>query len=387
MICYRVAGSICLLLIIALDLTATRAAALSSGKERPISLESLDYQLSAELWLDGLDFPWALEFIDRDTALVTEIDGSLFLVKNGQKPDQPVAGTPKVFRSGQGGLLDVAIDPEYRDNGWIYLSYSHRLEGLADRSMTRIVRGRIRDNAWIDQQVLFEARSEHYLQTYHHYGSRIQFDRNGYLYFSVGDRGRGDQAQDLTRPNGKIHRIEADGRIPADNPFVDRDGAYPSIYSYGVRNPQGLALNPITGDVWESEHGPRGGDELNLIRAGRNYGWPLITYGIDYSGKPVSNHVSLPGMEQPIMYWRPSIAVCPIEFYTGDLFPKWRHHLLVGSLAYQELQLLTIEENRMLHQEILMKENGRVRDIKTGPDGAIYLVLNAPDRILRLVPR
>jgi len=383
-----------LLARISLLIIVAFASAIGLGKTlapgSPVTLDTLDYRVEATVWLDQLKYPWALEFIDRDTALVSEIGGNLLLVKNGKKPDQPVAGTPAVFRSGQGGLMDVALAPAFDRNGWVYLAYSHRLEGAKsgdDRAMTRIVRGHIRDNTWVDQEVLFEARPEHYLDSGIHFGSRLQFDRDGLLYFSIGERGRAQQAQDITRPNGKIHRIHADGSIPKDNPFVDSPGAYPSIFSYGNRNPQGLALHPVTGALWEAEHGPRGGDELNLIEAGRNYGWPAITYGIDYSGKPVSEFVSLPGMEQPVLYWRPSIATCAIDFYTGSLFPKWRNRLLVSALGFQELRLLTIDRDRVLHQEILMKDLGRVRDVKTGPDGAIYAVLNAPDSIIRLTPR
>ena len=303
----------------------------------------------------------------------------------------PVADTPEVLHAGQGGLMDVAIDPDYEQNGWVYLSYSHELEGVREgerreRAMTRLVRGRIVDHAWIDQEVIFEAPHETYMTTRHHYGCRIVFDPDGYLFFAIGDRGRQNQAQDLTRPNGKIHRIHRDGRIPEDNPFLDVEGALPSIYSYGHRNPQGLAIHPETGRLWITEHGPMGGDELNLVAPGLNYGWPKITYGLNYNGTIVTEHEALRGLEQPNWIWKPSTAVCGLDFVRGDLFPKWRNHLLVGALKYEEVQLLTIHEDRVLHVETVLKNAGRVRDVQTGPDGAVYIVLNSPGTVLRLSP-
>jgi len=350
----------------------------------PDSLVALDYELKAEVFAHGLRTPWAIEFLDETTALITELPGALRVVSNGRILPDSVKGTPEVIYEGQGGLLDVTADPNYAENGWIYLSYSHLLpDGLA---MTRIVRGRIRDNAWVDQEVLFEAPHDTYLETRHHYGDRIVFDPSGYLFFSIGDRGHGDMAQDLTRPNGKVHRIHSDGSIPVDNPFVHVPGALGSIYSYGHRNPQGMAVDPETGRVWAAEHGPRGGDELNLVAAGRNYGWQIITYGINYNGSVMTDFRQRAGMEEPITYWRPSIAVSGLDFYEGDLFADWQGRLLVGALRDKEVRLVHIEDGRVLHQEVILKDAGRVREAKTGPDGAIYVVLNEPDMVLRLTP-
>jgi aldose sugar dehydrogenase len=249
------------------------------------------------------------------------------------------------------------------------------------------VRGRIRDGAWLDQETIWEAPFEFYRPGGGvHYGCRIAFDRDGFLYFSHGDRGRQDDSQDLKLPNGKIHRIHDDGRIPKDNPFADQPGAFASIWSYGNRNAQGLVFDPRDGKLWSTEHGPRGGDELNLIRRGANYGWPVITHGMNYNGTPVTPFTARDGMEQPVIHWTPSIAVCGIDFYTGDAFPRWKNHLLVTALAQQELRRVVIENGRVTHQEVLVKDLGRVRDVQTGPDGAIYLALNRPDRIVRLVP-
>jgi glucose/arabinose dehydrogenase len=253
--------------------------------------------------------------------------------------------------------------------------------------MTRLVRGRLEGFTWTDEQVLFEAAPDTYRTSGSHFGCRIVFDPAGYLYFSIGDRGKREHAQDLSRPNGKVHRIRKDGRVPPDNPFVHQEGALPSIYSYGHRNPQGLAVHPQTGRVWDTEHGPLGGDELNLIAPGRNYGWPVISYGRNYDGKIITEFTHRLGMEQPVMYWKPSIAVCGLDFYRGDLFPKWRGKLLAGALKYEEIQLLSIEGERVLHSQKVLKNLGRVRDVAAGPDGAIYVVLNGPDIVVRLTPK
>ncbi len=295
-------------------------------------------------------------------------------------------GTPKVLHEGQGGLMDVNTDPAYPENNWIYLSYSHAIEAPEgeDRApaMTRIVRGRIRNMLWVDEQVIYEAPPETYRTTRYHYGNRIVFDKKGYLYFSIGDRGAQDMAQDPTRPNGKIHRIYPDGSIPEDNPFLET--GLPTLYTLGNRNPQGISVHPETDQVWAAEHGPLGGDELNLIKKGLNYGWPVITYGSNYNGSPITEITRKEGFTQPSIYWKPSIAVCGIKFYQGEAFPKWNNKLLVGALKFEDVRLLDIEENRVMHQEVILKNYGRVRDIELDPDGNIYVVVNQPDRIIKL---
>jgi aldose sugar dehydrogenase len=207
------------------------------------------------------------------------------------------------------------------------------------------------------------------------------------LYFAIGDRGTGFQSQDNTLPNGKVHRIHKDGKIPADNPYVSEPKAMKSLYSLGNRNIQGMAIHPETGELWTTEHGPMGGDEVNLIKPGKNYGWETITYGINYNGTIITEFTHKPGMEQPNLYWRPSIAVCGLDFYRGDLFKKWKNKLLVGALKYEEVRLLSIECDRIMHDEIILKGQGRVRDVQTGPDGAIYVVLNDPGTVLKLMPK
>ncbi len=364
------------------------------GAEKPPiakEIETLDYKIDVEIFAEGLEVPWGIDFLDKSTALITERPGRLRMVKNGKLLADPVKNTPEVLNEGQGGLLDVAVDPDYSDNGWIYLAYSHVLKGNfeGDRppAMTRIVRGKIENNTWTNQEVLFEAPHETYRTTRHHYGCRIVFDPWGYLYFAIGDRGAGYQAQDFKLPNGKVHRIWKDGSIPEDNPFIVEEGSVPSLFSLGNRNIQGMAIHPQTGQLWVTEHGPMGGDELNLIEWGKNYGWETITYGKNYNGTIITEETHKPGMEQPNLYWKPSIAVCGLDFYRGDLFKKWKNKLMVGALKYEEVRLLQLEGDRVVHQEVIVKGQGRVRDVSTGPDGAIYVVLNKPGTVLRLTPK
>jgi glucose/arabinose dehydrogenase len=359
----------------------------------PTSLETLDYDIDVEIFAEGLEVPWSIAFLDKDTALITERPGRLRVIDNGHLFSKPVEGTPKVLAEGQGGLLAVAFDPDYAEEGnqWVYLAYSHGLDpepnGKRPGAMTRLVRGRINGNDWADEQVLFQAPHDTYRSTRHHYGSRIVFDAKKNLYFAIGERGFGADAQNLSKPNGKIHRILRNGGIPRDNPFRRSKTAMPSIYSFGHRNPQGLAMHPVTGQLWETEHGPKGGDEINLIQPGKNYGWPIITYGINYNDTPITDIVRKEGMEQPVFYWRPSTATCGLDFYRGDLFPKWNNKLLAGALKFEDVRLLDIENDRVMHEEIILENAGRVRDVVCGPDGAVYVILNDPGTILRLVPK
>ena len=344
------------------------------------------YQYRVDTVLEDLDIPWSIAFLPDNTVLVAERPGTL-KQWDGSKTGKPIEGTPKVLAKGQGGLLEVAAHPEYSKNGWIYLAFSasHASADDTKACMTKIVRGRIKAGKWVDEEVIFEVPAKYHRTSGNHFGTRLVF-QDGYLYFGIGDRGAQDQAQDLSLPNGKIHRIHDDGSIPKDNPFTSRAGVYPTIWTYGNRNPQGLDAHPETGDIWESEHGPRGGDEINVMQSGRNYGWPVITYGMNYNGKPITDKTAAPGMEQPAHHWTPSIAVCGIDFYEGNAFPDWKNNLLVGGLASQELHRLVIKGDRVVEDEIILKNEGRVRDVATGPDGLIYIVLNGPDRVARLVP-
>ena len=367
---------------------AEKQATESDAPDAPESVRTLDYEVNVQVFAHGLEIPWAIDFIDENTALITEPPGKLRIVENGQLLEDHIQGTPEVLHAGQGGLMDVAVDPEYDENSWIYLAYSHALDTGGGRApaMTRIVRGKIQDNQWTDQQVIFEAPHDTYRTTRHHYGSRIVFDKEGYLYFAIGDRGARQHAQDLSRPNGKVHRINRDGSIPKDNPFVNRRGAMKSIFTYGNRNPQGLAVHPETDRVWGAEHAPRGGDELNLLQSGANYGWPEISYGINYNGTVLTEKREAEDMLQPNLYWRPSIAVCGTDFYDGDLFSYWKNYLIVSALAYEEVRILNIVDNRVIHQEVILKDAGRVREAVAGPDGAIYAVLNDPHMVVKMTP-
>jgi glucose/arabinose dehydrogenase len=345
-------------------------------------------RFTLETVVDGLKDPWALSFFEDGRGIFTIETGELHILeKDGSTTE--ITGLPTdIWMHGQGGLLEVAPHPNYADNGWIYLGYSSS-GGEQDgkkRGITKVVRGKIKGGRWREQETIFEAPSEFHSPSGVHFGTRFVF-QDGYLFFGIGDRGSQDQAQDLTRPNGKIHRIHDDGRIPNDNPFINQVGAYPTIWTYGNRNPQGLDLHPLTGALWESEHGPRGGDEINLIERGKNYGWPVITYGMNYKGTPITDRTEAEGMEQPKLYWTPSIAVCGMDFYEGDRFPTWHHNLIVGGLVTEQLHRLVIEDGRVIHDEIILKGQGRVRDVANGPDGFIYVVITGNDsRIARLVP-
>lgn len=351
-----------------------------------------EYALKIEkLVTTGLQTPWGIEFVTKGKALITEKGGTVRWLVNGKLDPQPIQGLPKTHtQSGTGGYMDIALDPQFANNGWVYLGYSHTNGDLLDKGapgMTKIIRGKIKGHQWIEEQTLFEVPDSLKVVEGDRWGCRFLFDKEGLLYFTIGDMGKAMASQDLSRPTGKIFRIHPDGTIPKDNPFINVPNALPAIYTIGNRNVQGLAQHPVTSEIWATEHGPRGGDELNILKKGANYGWPVITYGIDYSGKTITDKVQQEGMEQPVVQWTPSIAVCPAEFCTSPLFPKWRNNLLVGALAYEELRRLTINGSNVVAQEVLLKGLGRVRDLKFGPDGSLYVLLNKPDMILRITPK
>jgi aldose sugar dehydrogenase len=338
-----------------------------------------------------LDTPWGMAFLPDGRMIVTERPGQVRIIEIGRGVVEKLAGVPTVWRRQDGGLLDIAVHPDYARTGWIYLAYSELGGAEPNGSSVRIIRARIRDGRLVDQETLFAAPPELYWRNNSHYGARFLFDRDGYFYFTIGDRGRPEQSQDLTTAYGKLHRVHDDGRVPADNPFVHHPGAFPSIWSYGHRNQQGVAQHPVTGEIWTAEHGPRGGDELNLTRRGRNYGWPVITYGMNDNGTPITDLTEKEGMEQPVVYWTPSIAVCAIAFYTGNTFPRWKNHLFATALAGRHLRRIVLEGDKATHQEIVFSDLGRVRDVVTGPDGFLYVALNSesqdsPGQIVRLVP-
>jgi len=346
------------------------------------------HSFRVETFATGLDTPWGMAFLPDGRMLVTERPGNLRIVDADGTVSEPIAGVPEVCACGQGGMMDVQLHPNYEENGWLYLAYSDRkTDGGSAVGFTAVMRARLRGMQLIDQEDIFKAPEAVYSRRDQHYGSRIVFDEAGYLYFTIGDRGQSHQAQRLNVPNGKVHRLHDDGRIPEDNPFVGEPGAVASIWSYGHRNPQGMDRHPETGALWATEHGPRGGDELNHVRKGLNYGWPVITYGINYSGSKITDFTKKEGMEQPALHWTPSIAVCGMAFYDGDVFPDWQNNLFVTSLKFSEVRRLVIEGTTVASQEVLFKPGGRPRDIITGPDGYLYIAIeDAPGRIVRLVP-
>lgn len=343
--------------------------------EGAITSEQATFQV--ELVADGLDSPWGMAFLPDGDMLVTERPGRLRLVTNGALAPDAIAGTPEVFARGQGGLLDVALDPAFAENNLIYLTYAGVDDD--DRSSTRVARGRLVDGALEDLEVIFRSNTASGGGV--HWGSRLGFDPAGDLYVTVGERGNGDNAQNLTRHAGSVVRIKPDGGVPDDNPFVGQSDALPEIYSWGHRNPQGLAVHPETGRIWTQEHGPQGGDEINLIEAGVNYGWPEITWGLNYGGMPINGGLrEQEGMAQPVYFWDPSIAPSGMTFYEGDAFPEWQGDLFVGALKFQLIARLEMDGDKVVAEERLLEgELGRIRDVKTGPDGLLYILTDDPD--------
>jgi aldose sugar dehydrogenase len=343
--------------------------------------------------VDGLIQPWSIAFLAGGDALITERPGRLRILRQGKLVAQPVDGIPKVFHSGQGGLLEVMPHPNFASNRLIYISYSKPGATEAD-SRTALIRGRFENDRLTEVTELFDAVSK----GRGHYSGKIAFDKNGYLFLTLGDRQvppegnlEAHPAQDLTNHHGKIVRLHDDGRVPTDNPFVSRAGARPEIWSYGHRNVQGLAIHPETGELWADEHGPQGGDELNRIEPGKNYGWPVIGYGVNYTtGLAIHKGTHRDGMEQPVKIWVPSIGISGMLFYTGDKFPQWKGNLFIGGMNGQQLSRLTVKGGRVANEELLVQQMGRIRDIRQSPDGFIYLVTDNrdgnPTPIYRLEP-
>ncbi len=317
-----------------------------------------------------LEQPWGMAFLPDGRLLITERPGRLRIFTNGRLERAPVGGLPKVYARGQGGLLDVCLHPDFARNARLYLTYSGEGEGGA---ATVLARAEFRNNALVGVQPIFEAlpRTSGGL----HFGSRVVFDRAGLLYVTCGERYQMQRAQNLADLGGKVVRLRDDGTVPPDNPFVGREGARPEIFTYGHRNPQGMAMHPVTGRIWLVEHGPRGGDELNLLKAGANYGWPRATHGIDYSGSTISPNKSLPGMEDPVRVWVPSISPSGLAFYTGDRFPGWKGSVFTGALSDNALIRIELDGDRYVGEERLLVDLlPYIRDVRQGPDGLLYVV-------------
>lgn len=351
----------------------------TKANDIPLQPDSKDY--SIETVVPNIKVPWGMTWLPDGTLLVTERGGSIFKIKNKEVTE--IGNVPKVVARGQGGMMDIAIHPNYNENGWIYFSFSSP-EGEGEGSNTALLRARLKDNQLVDIQTVYKASPNS--SRSHHFGSRIVFDREGFVYLTIGDRGNHDEnPQDITHDGGKVYRLHDDGRIPSDNPFVNAENAKTAVFSYGHRNPQGMCLHPKSGDIWTHEHGPRGGDEINIIKKGANYGWPTITYGINYNGTTITDETQRPGMEQPLYYWTPSIAPSGMTFVTGKTYPNWENTLLVGSLVFEYLERLHIEDQKVVKRVKMLEGIGRVRNVMQGPDGFIYVGVEGKG-ILKIKP-
>lgn len=345
-----------------------------------VASEKLNYKI--DTLATGLDNPWGLTFLPNNDLLVTERDGEIRIIRDGKLLDNKITGVPEVFATGQGGLFEIKLHPEYELNGWLYIIYAAPGNGGGN---TAIMRAKLGGFNLINKEVIFQA--EPFLSGGNHFGGRMEFDRDGYLYFSVGERGRQDNAQTLKNHCGKIFRLKDDGSVPNDNPFVGTNGAKPEIFTFGNRNPQGMAIHPETGKIWTHEHGPMGGDEINIVKAGTNYGWPEATYGKNYNGTTITEYTSKPGMADPLHYWDPSIAPCGMSFVTSDVFSAWKGNLLVGSLKFSYVARLELDGEKVIHEEKLLNGIGRVRAITQGPDGYIYVSTEGPGMVVRIIPQ
>lgn len=350
-------------------------------KPNDITLKEEVKNYTLELVVSNIQTPWGMAWLPDGSMLITEKSGILYLVKNGTKTE--VKNTPKVYNRGQGGLLDIVLHPNYTKNGWIYITYAST-EGEGEGGNTKLIRAKLQDESLVQIESLYKASPNS--TRGQHFGSRIVFDNQGYLYFSIGERGDNkDNPQDIKRDCGKIYRLNDDGSIPKDNPFVGQAGAKEAIYTFGNRNPQGIAKHPVTGEIWEHEHGPKGGDEINIIKKGANYGWSIVTYGINYDGTILSPDTEKPGIEKPIYYWLPSIAPTGMTFVTSDRYPNWKGHLLVGSLSFQYLELLKLNGNQVIERQKIATNIGRVRNVAQGPDGFIYMAVEGKG-IYKIIP-
>ncbi|PNQ72224.1 hypothetical protein C1T31_12935 [Hanstruepera neustonica] len=344
--------------------------------------KAINQNYSYEVVVPDLRIPWGFVFLPDQSILVTEKDGRLIHYKEGNREE--ISNVPQTYVNGQGGLMDIALHPNYTKTGWIYLTLSSS-EGKGKGSHTALIRGKLLNKQFVEYQLLYKATPN--TQAGQHFGSRIVFDNDGYIYFSIGERGQREvNPQDIYRDGGKIYRLYDDGRIPSDNPFYKTPGAKKAIYSFGHRNPQGLAMHPVTKEIWSHEHGPKGGDEINIIKSGKNYGWPKVTYGKNYSGSKITDKTEAPGMESPIHYWDPSIAPSGMTFVTSDIYPDWKGNLLIGSLKFQYLNNCFLKDKKIIKEERLLDDLGRVRSVKIGPDGYIYVGIENLG-IVKIIPK
>jgi glucose/arabinose dehydrogenase len=371
--------------LLALIVASLFLAACNGGDVPAQTVKSELHDFRVVVVADGLNHPWSMAFLQDGGMLVTERAGQLRLVRDGKLDPRPIAGVPDIAVGGQGGLFDVVLHPKYGSNGWIYLSYAAEGSGGINTRVTRFKYDTSGHRLTQARQIFHAAPGAYGGR---HFGGRMAFDRQGYLFLTTGDRGDMPRAQRLADHSGSVIRLRDDGSVPPDNPFAGGTGSSPEIWSYGHRNPQGMDINPRTGAVWTHEHGARGGDEINIIRRGANYGWPVITHGVNYDGSRIGIGRSSPGMQQPLYFWVPSIAPSGMAFYRCDKFPKWRNSLFVGALAGNLLARIELEGDRVKSEERLLEDAvGRIRDVRTGPDGFVYLAIDDdPGKLLRLEP-
>jgi aldose sugar dehydrogenase len=347
----------------------------------PDATATHDYQVN-EL-VTGLEHPWGLALLPGGDILITERPGRVRLVRDGALRPEPVQGAPAAQAGGQGGMMDIVAHPDFESNRLVYISYSKEVAG---GRTTAVARARWEDDRLqgLEDVIVAQAAGA----GGQHFGGRIVFDRDGYMYLTIGDRGTGDRAADLGDHAGTTLRFHDDGRVPADNPFMDRDDARPEIFTFGNRNAQGMALHPETGEVWQNEHGPRGGDEINRMEPGADYGWPRVNYGTHYDGRPIPDPQPGQGTTLPLLYWVPSIAPSGMAFYTGDHFPNWRGNVFNGALVGRHIRRVVFDGTHVVHQEELLADYGeRIRDVRDGPDGFIYFLTDSPEGVLARLER
>ncbi len=356
----------------------------SAANSIPGTIDSEQGAIDVQVVAEGLNSPWSLAFLPDGRMLVTERPGKLRIVTADGQAGEPIKGVPVVHAQGQGGLLDVVLDPEFVENQTIYMSYAATGRNGA---FTAVMRAVLENNELTDKKVIF--RQDPPLDNGFHFGARLAFAPDGLLYVTLGERNQyRDKAQELDNSIGKVVRVDRDGKIPDDNPFRGKGRANDAVFSYGHRNPQGAAINPATGELWIHEHGPMGGDEINVIKPGNNYGWPVVTFGREYSGGNIGEGTEKAGMAPPLYYWVPSIAPSGMAFLTDERAGPWRGNLFVGSLKFALLARLEIENGKVVHEErLLAGMNDRVRDVRAGPDGALYVLTESKGRILRLMPK
>jgi glucose/arabinose dehydrogenase len=348
-------------------------------EDNVITADNLTY--SIDTITDNLQNPWGLTFLPNNDLLVTERSGEIRIIRDNQLLDQKITGVPEVYARGQGGLFEIKLHPDYESNGWLYISYASTGEGGGN---TAIMRARLEGNSLIDKEVIFQALP--FRSGGNHFGGHMEFDEKGYLFLSTGERGSRNNAQTLSNQSGKIIRLRDDGSIPADNPFLNDSNASPEIFTYGNRNPQGMAVHPTSGEIWTHEHGPMGGDEINIIRPGLNFGWPEVTYGKNYDGTTITEVTSREDVTHPLHYWIPSIAPCGMEFVTSDQYPPWKGNLLVGSLKFRYIARIELDGENVVSEEKIIENLGRIRSIAQGPDGLIYVSMESPGMVVRLIP-